>query len=1048
MDMLLDTGSSVTIMTQSIYEEINTSQRPELKQSDSQLRTVNGEPLDVFGVANVNIVIDGRQYPQQVTVADIAGLQGVLGLDFVVTHKCVLYMDKGIMRIDGVPVSMRPGDRKSCAHVCASEDVWIEPGEESIVWAYSEKCAMSFPGGVGMVEPKKHGTREDLVVGRALISTTSAEFPVPVFNVGNETICVKAGLNLALTSPVEMVVDDSPSSTRCRMSDHVDLVAGVAEGSSGGAVPSIPPHIQPLIDTLPDDITAHQRAEVARLLCKYQGVFMGPDGRLGQTHIVEHTIDTGDTRPIKQPPRRAPIAMRGVVEEEIHKMLDNGVIRPSNSPWSSPVVLVRKKDGTVRFCVDYRLLNGRTRKDGYPLPNISETLDTLAGSSWYNVLDMASGFWQCSMSQDDRPKTAFATHKGLFEFNVMPFGLANAPATFQRLVSLVLQGVHWKRCLAYLDDLLVPGGSFPDTLDNLGLVLDRLQRANLRLRPDKCRLFQRSVKYLGHVVSGDGVRCDPDKVSAVRDWPTPHCVSDVRSFLGLASYYRRFIPNFASVAAPLHKLTEKGMKFTWDEECQTAFQQLKNFLTEAPVLSYPTPTDPFILDTDASGVGIGAVLSQVQDGQERVICYDSKTLSKTQRAYCTTYRELLAVVKFVKTFRHFLWGRKFTVRTDHASLRWLKNFKEPEGMLARWLSVLGTYDFVLEHRPGVKHGNADGLSRTTSGKKCKPCPRDDCPQCVTVCPNQGLLAVVTRSQTAQNLRQADRDEAQNRAPPVPGTGQWLEPGNWVKGITKDDVRAGQTADEGISQMVQWLITEKPPYSDARPWGQEVIDMWLQWDRLKVIDGVLYRVGQETHAGCDAPLQLVVPISMRPMIMRYLHDNKTGGHLGINKTVASVKQRFYWGGYKDDIARWCARCEVCSRVKDGPCRGRAPLKQEISGSPMERVSIDILGELPQTVNGNKVILVATCHFTKWTEAYALPDQTAQSVADALVSNIFCRFGAPRILHSDQGRDFESRLFQEMCCMLGIEKTLLGNPRDWPTKYGNPVEARGQTQNSAC
>ena len=176
-------------------------------------------------------------------------------------------------------------------------------------------------------------------------------------------------------------------------------------------------------------------------------------------------------------------------------------------------------------------------------------------------------------------------------------------------------------------------------------------------------------------------------------------------------------------------------------------------------------------------------------------------------------------------------------------------------------------------------------------------------------------------------------------------------------------------------------------------------MWLQWGRLKVIDGVLYRVGQETHAGCDAPLQLVVPISMRPMIMRHLHDNKTGGHLGINKTVASVKQRFYWGGYKDDIAGWCARCEVCSRVKNGPCRGRAPLKQEILGSPMERVSIDILGELPQTVNGNKVILVATCHFTKWTEAYALPDQTAQSVADALVSNIFCRFGAPRILHSD-------------------------------------------------
>ena len=631
IDMLVDTGSSVTLIDKTVFHEIECSARPTLLQSNSTLKAVNGEPLDVCGEMDIALGIQGRLYTQETIVADMGGLQGVLGLDFMLNQNGVLDLTKDIIRLNGVAVFMRRGDLRSCAHVCASEDVIIGPRQEAIVWANAERGASLFPSQTGMVEPRCYEGLGDLIIGRALIDTSAAGFPLPVLNVGGEDICIKAGRHVAVVVPAELLDSDPPTDNLAQVTGEADITAGVLEGAAS----TLPPHLQPILDSLPQEVTADQRAEVVRLLWEFQDVFMGPDGKLGRTSLVEHTIDTGDARPIKQPPRRVPIAMRGVVDEEINKMLESDVIRPSSSPWSSPIVLVRKKDGSVRFCVDYRRLNDKTRKDSYPLPNISEILDSLSGASWFSVVDCHSGFWQCAMAEDDRSKTAFATHGGLYEFNVMPFGLANAPATFQRLMELVLQGVPWEKRFIFLDDLLAPGNSFSVAVENLKLMLTRLQRANLKLKPTKCQLFQRSVKYLGHIVSGDGVRCDPDKVSAVWDWPTPICVTDIRSFVGLASYYRRFIPNFSSVAAPLHKLTEKGRKFLWDNECAVAFQSLKDSLTSAPVLSYPNSTDPFILDVDASGFATGAVLSQVQNSKEKVICYDSKSLNKTQRV-CET----------------------------------------------------------------------------------------------------------------------------------------------------------------------------------------------------------------------------------------------------------------------------------------------------------------------------------------------------------------------------------------------------------------------------
>ena len=719
-----------------------------------------------------------------------------------------------------------------------------------------------------------------------------------------------------------------------------------------------------------------------QLLVSYADIFACSTSDLGRTDRLQHCIHTGDATPVRQPVRRVSPHRRKEVQKLLQEMLEKRVIEPSTSSWASPIVLVQKKDGSVRFCVDYRKVNDVTRKDAYPLPRIDTTLDTLHGSQWFSTLDLLSGYWQVEVAESDRPKTAFCTTEGLFQFRVMPFGLCNAPATFQRLMDLVLAGLQWSECLVYLDDVIVLGRTFEEHLCHLQSVFQRLRESGLRLKPSKCFFFRHQVQYLGHIISREGIATDPAKTDKVSTWPTPSSKRETQRFLGFAGYYRRFVKDFARIARPLHRLTERTASFVWTDECQDAFNELRRCLCSAPVLAYPDFSRPFILDTDASDVGIGAVLSQVDgEGRERVIAYGSRLLSKAERRYCVTRRELLAVVIFTQQYRPYLLGRKFQLRTDHGSLTWLRNFREPEGQLARWLERLQELDFDIIHRRGKIHTNADALSRLP----CQQCGRDSHDSSSNV------------DVASTSLLQPLQDEL------------------------SDSLREAQLADPMLGPLMRGKEAgEKPSPEQLGSVSRSTRRLLQLWQQLTVHRGILCRKFQSPD-GLSSALQIVVPTALRKEILSDLHEGVVGGHLGIDKTLARLKERYYWPGHFTDVRDWCANCGTCAARKSPSPKSKAPLQSVVTGYPLQMVAMDIVGPFPESQAGNTFVLVVADYFTRWTEAYALPNQEATTVAKKLVDQFFLRFSPPEQLHSDQGRNFESEVITEVCKLLGVVKS---------------------------
>lgn len=1045
---IVDTAAMITMVNKSIIE---------LPMDNHQyervlLKGIGPRPLVGQVVTDVDIVVGTKCVRWDVCVVDMTD-SVILGLDFLNACNAVVDLPRMTVRLNGesIPAKFVDGDN-SGTRVRLTKTIRI-PANSSM-FVYGKVDEPTWDGYI--VEP----TRSQLPV---LVSSTIGNGPTCVLHVINDSnhrVRLKQGSVVGYADSIEGAVDIEDQEEPSVL--DVKKVTTPTESTTESKSQVLPPHLIDLYERSIKGLADKQKKILKSLLIEYEDVFSKHDLDLGCLTEVKHKIDTKDAPPVKHRIRRTPVGFQDVEQEYLTKLLKTGVIQESTSEWASAPVLVRKRDGSVRWCVDYRALNDRTVKDCFPLPIIEDCLDSLQGSTMFCTLDLASGYYQIELDEADRKKTAFITRYGLFEHTRMGMGLCNAPATFQRAMQLVLRGLTWSQVLVYLDDVVVLGRDFDNSIDNLRNALTRFRKFSLKLKPKKCQLFQHEVEFLGKLVSAEGIKVSPSKVEAVLKWPVPTTRKELMSFLGFVNYHRDHVPNFAEVTAVLYELAHQEDTASWENRHEEAFMRTKQLLTSPPCLSYPNPDDIFILDTDASDTAIGAVLSQVQDGQEKVICYASHVLMKAQRKYCTTRKELLAVVKFCRHFRHYLLGRRFILRTDHNSLVWLMRFKHIEGQLARWLEELAQFDMQIVHRPGRKHSNADGVSRIPdhvkecdcyqAGAAVEDLPCNGCNYCQrahkqwtrfqqdvddvvplsskVISTLQVRRAISEKSEGTESHiisddsseDDCDEDAVEDLQDPD-ATIPYVEDGemapNWTASYSATELRSLQIEDNDICPIIEWLETEyQPTKSELRLQSPATRSFWMCQGCLEFHDGVLYYrwIDQPERGPC-----LLVPKSLRERVLLGCHDFKTAGHLGRQKTLARLKSSFIWYHMADECKQYVRSCSTCNQNKKANIKAKARLQPFHAGSPMERIHLDILGPFNVSESGNRYILMMVDQFTKWVEMAALPDQSALLIAQKFLVHFIATFGCPLEVHTDQGKNFDGTLFSSLCDLLEIAKT---------------------------
>nr|ABA97250.1 retrotransposon protein, putative, Ty3-gypsy subclass [Oryza sativa Japonica Group] len=710
------------------------------------------------------------------------------------------------------------------------------------------------------------------------------------------------------------------------------------------------------VDTVEKNL---RKLEDIPIVCEYPEVFPEDLTTMPPKREIEFRIDLAPgTAPIYKRPYRMAANELAEVKKQVDEQLQKGYIRPSTSPWGAPVIFVEKKDKTKRMCVDYRALNEVTIKNKYPLPRIDDLFDQLKGAKLFSKIDLRSGYHQLRIREEDIPKTAFTTRYGLYECTVMSFGLTNAPAFFMNLMNKVFMEFLDKFVVVFIDDILIYSKSEEEHEQHLRLVLEKLKEHQLYAKFIKCDFWLTEVKFLGHVITAQGVAVDPSNVESVTKWTPPKTVSQIRSFLGLAGYYRRFIENFSRIARPMTQLLKKDEKFKWTAECDKSFEELKKKLVSAPVLILPDQMKDFQVYCDASRHGLGCVLMQ----EGRVVAYASRQLRPHKGNYPTHDLELAAVVHALKIWRHYLIGNRCEVYTDHKSLKYI--FTQPDLNLRqrRWLELIKDYDMSIHYHPGKANVVADALSRKS--------------YCTALC-IEGMC---------EELRQ--EFEHLNMGIVEHGFVAALE----ARPTLVDQVRAAQVNDSEIAELKKNMRVGK-----ARDFHEdEHGTIWLG-ERLCVPDDK----------------------ELKDLILTEAHQTQYSIHPGSTKMYQDLKEKFWWVSMRREIAEFVALCDVCQRVKAEHQRPAGLLQPlQIPEWKWEEIGMDFITGLPRTSSGHDSIWVVVDRLTK--VAHFIPvhtTYTGKRLAELYLSRIMCLHGVPKKIVSDRGSQFTSKFWQKLQKELG-------------------------------
>ena len=998
VDAVIDTAAQVTVLSADFVQ----AHLPSLQFSGVyDLNGIkNGAPVTATLSEDLIIGIGDQSFRWRALKADITD-HCILGLDFIAKFQLDIKLSENTLTVGDcvVPVHLSNG-HKARAHtvntVALSRRVKIKP-HSGVNFSLRLNSKFRSDADLAVFEPVCHPQVDIL----SIISVPDQDLPITILNNTGQTVTFRRGFVLGVLADVAECDVSSPDFQRPQFEVRTlyahqfrDCFPAVRSDNFGKIQGTLPSHLQDLFRRSCTHITLYQAVMLANLLTEYASVFSRHDTDLGHLKGIYHRIVTIDDTPVKHHMRRTPFHFEKEEEENLNKMKRAGVVVDSCSEYASPVCLVRKKDGSVRWTIDLRSLNKRTVKDCFPLPKIEQCLDTLQGNQYFSTLDCASGYWQIEIHPEDQKKTAFITKYGLFEHRMMVFGLCNAAATFQRAMQFVLSGLLWKKCLCYIDDVHVLGTDFESALNNLSEIFERFEIHNLKMRPKKCILLQPEVVYLGRLVGRDGVTIRQEHVQVIKDWPVPKTKQELQSFLGFTNYHREYIKDYAIVTESLYKVaaSSKSGPINLTRSHIDAIELLRECICNAPVFPYPSTEHTFLLDCDASDTAIGCELLQLVDGKEHIIAFGSFALTPTQRRYCTTRKELLAVLRFTREFRHYLLGRPFVVRTDHNSLTWLMSFKNIEGQLARWMEELSQFDMSVLHRLGKYHINADALSRI-------PDPLGYCPNyragtMLSRLPCYSQLnpcKFCTRAEATWTHFEEDVDyvvpltvrkiEVKDSNEPTADIVQFGFPQ-----YMQEELLQAQADDVDLGVIIKWLESEDlPSQLDLSLSSPAVRHYWLMRDQIVFCHNVMFYRWEDYSTTRHL---LIVPYVLREEVLRMNHDVRDAGHTGQVNTFNRVRHAFYWFRMRSDIYTYVKTCAKCNTNKKPRRRRRAELGQYHAGAPMDRVMMDILGPLSKTPRGNTVILMLIDQFTKWIECYPLPDQSAEVVADLAVFEPVC------------------------------------------------------------
>lgn len=979
---LFDTGAFKTVLSYSFFKRLrNQRQSPiKLEPTNQQLTASNGTPIEIMGSTIIALKIGFQSIDNvQCTVVSSLGYDLIIGCDLILNQLGTVVINSDGVHLMGdqkqlvvIPRQTVNTREQKCIEVClllphkihllaGSQQTYTLTAEDLDVIDMPTRHEVVFIAATeqlsNMIQVKVERSQGFVIKVTLTNSTKETMSLPPLLNLGRSQIIS----NIAAATINSMLIPTFQ--TQNDMEIIANLTTTLKEQRSQ-------------MDIQSDD----ELQQLHAVLIKFPKVFARNPKCPTQTTRTMHLVETGDSPPIQRKPYPIAHAEEETIRNEIEMLLNHGLIERSNSAWGFPIVMVDKKDGTRRMCIDYRKLNLVTKPSTYPLPLISDLLQQFYGDRYFTSIDLASGYWQIIMDPGSQDKTTFNCKFGSFKWKVMPFGLRNAPATFQALMDEVFGEYKWQFVCVYFDDIVIHSKTFAEHMEHIRIAMECLSNANLQAKLSKCQFLRKELSFVGHLVSCKGISPDPAKIESIRAFPRPKNTHDVRSFVGLCSYYRKFIPQFATIATQLHLLQSKFVKFAWTPSCEKAFIELKKALSTAPVLISPNFNELFFVQTDASDVGIGAVLAQMQDGFDHPVAYASRSLNRQERNYSTTDKECLAVVFAVRQFRQYLLGKKFHLYTDHAALQFIHQMNKSKDMhkrYARYQLELQEFTFDAFHRAGKRNANADALSRHPLGLTSEYLTTEPI---IKAYGQQGVInAILTDNEVIRTVKRLQAED------------------NELNEI-KDSLNIPDTA-----------ILTNLQKSHRR--------------KFIIKDDLIYKQKFDPATGVNRlEDRLCVPVKMRPELLYLMHGNRYAAHLGTQHTYDLLHHRYYWKNMFHDVQNLVKSCPQCAsgRYPKYPTRV-IPQPPPPPGYPFEEIGIDVLGDFPVTIpKGNKYIVVIMCKFTKWCECYATSDIISATIAYLIAEEFIPRHGAPRVIYSDRGTNFISHLMEDLYQYINARK----------------------------